>query len=276
MRSGPEQVLDKCERVVVRPRVEGLVSMRGVSKSYGDRRILDAIDLDIAPGEKVALIGPSGSGKTTILRLAIGLTKPDAGTIQIDGEYLWHKSEPGGLRPAGERHARKVRRALGIVFQQFNLFPHMTALQNVREPLLHVLRLSPEESDARATELLSEVGLRDHLNKHPAQLSGGQQQRVAIARSLALQPKVMLFDEVTSALDPELVGEVLRVVRTLAHAGDMSMLVVTHEISFAADIADRVLMFDGGKIVEEGPPGQVLENPRHPRTRQFLRAILER
>jgi polar amino acid transport system ATP-binding protein len=276
MRSGPEQVLDECERVVVRPCVDGLVSMRGVSKSYGDRRILDSIDLDIAPGEKVALIGPSGSGKTTILRLAIGLTKPDAGTIQIDGEYLWHESVPGGLRPAGERHARRVRRALGIVFQQFNLFPHMTALENVREPLLHVLRLSREESDARATELLSEVGLRDHLNKRPAQLSGGQQQRVAIARSLALQPKVMLFDEVTSALDPELVGEVLRVVRTLAHASDMSMLVVTHEISFAADIADRVLMFDGGKIVEEGPPGQVLENPRHPRTRQFLRAVLER
>jgi polar amino acid transport system ATP-binding protein len=275
MRSELEQVLDE-RRPAAAPRDEGLVSMRGVSKSYGDRRILDAIDLDVAPGEKVALIGPSGSGKTTILRLAIGLTKPDSGTIRVGEEYLWHQSGPGGLRAAGERHARKVRRALGIVFQQFNLFPHMTALQNVREPLLHTLGLSREESDARATELLSEVGLRDHMEKRPAQLSGGQQQRVAIARSLALRPKVMLFDEVTSALDPELVGEVLRVVRELAHATDMSMLIVTHEINFAADIADRVLMFDSGGIIEEGPPEQVLRDPNQVRTRQFLRAILER
>jgi len=275
MRSELEQVLDE-RRPAAAPRDEGLVSMRGVSKSYGDRRILDAIDLDVAPGEKVALIGPSGSGKTTILRLAIGLTKPDSGTIRVGEEYLWHQSGPGGLRAAGERHARKVRRALGIVFQQFNLFPHMTALQNVREPLLHTLGLSREESDARATELLSEVGLRDHMEKRPAQLSGGQQQRVAIARSLALRPKVMLFDEVTSALDPELVGEVLRVVRELAHATDMSMLIVTHEINFAADIADRVLMFDSGGIIEEGPPEQVLRDPYQVRTRQFLRAILER
>ncbi len=253
-----------------------LVSMRDVSKSYGDRKILDGIALDVALGEKVALIGPSGSGKTTILRLAIGLVKPDQGTIRIDGDYLWHETGPGGLVPAGERHARKVRRSLGIVFQHFNLFPHMTALQNVREPLLHVLRLSRAESDARASDLLSQVGLKDHLDKRPAQLSGGQQQRVAIARSLALRPKVMLFDEVTSALDPELVGEVLRVVRDLAHASDMSMLIVTHEISFAADIADRVLMFDAGKIVEDGPPRQVLENPENPRTRKFLQAILER
>jgi polar amino acid transport system ATP-binding protein len=253
-----------------------LLAMRGISKSYGDRRILDAVDLDLSQREKVALIGPSGSGKTTILRLAIGLVRPDAGTIMIDGDYLWHEQEGDGLRPAGERHARRVRRALGIVFQQFNLFPHMTALQNVREPLVHVLGLSRDESDERASDLLSQVGLRDHMDKRPAQLSGGQQQRVAIARSLALQPKIMLFDEVTSALDPELVGEVLRIVRELAHASDMSMLVVTHEISFAADIADRVLMFDEGRVVEEGPPAQVLKDPVNPRTRQFLRAILER
>ena len=225
------------------PTAPPLVSMRGISKSYGERKILDGIALDVAQGEKVALIGPSGSGKTTILRLAIGLVKPDEGTIRIDGNYLWHEAGPGGLRPAGERHARKVRRSLGIVFQHFNLFPHMT---------------------------------KDHLDKRPAQLSGGQQQRVAIARSLALRPKVMLFDEVTSALDPELVGEVLRVVRDLAHASDMSMLIVTHEISFASDIADRVLMFDAGKIVEDGPPSQVLKNPESPRTRKFLQAILER
>jgi polar amino acid transport system ATP-binding protein len=269
------------EPIPLRPEIQpvpaqALMAMRGISKHYGERKILDAIDLDVTAGEKVALIGPSGSGKTTILRLAIGLVKPDSGTIRIDGDYLWHEEGPEGLRPAGERHARKVRRALGIVFQHFNLFPHMTALQNVREPLIHVLGLSREESDARAIDLLKQVGLGDHLAKRPAQLSGGQQQRVAIARSLALRPKVMLFDEVTSALDPELVGEVLRIMRELAHSTDMSMLIVTHEISFAADIADRVLMFDAGKVVEEGPPAQVLKNPTHVRTRQFLRAILDR
>ena len=253
-----------------------LVSLRRITKTYGDRTILDSIDLDVAKGERVALIGPSGSGKTTILRVIMGLTKPDGGTIKVDGSYLWHVQEGGALKPAGEAQARKVRRSLGIVFQQFNLFPHMTALQNVREPLVHVLRLSRAESDARAVDLLTQVGLRDHLDKRPAQLSGGQQQRVAIARSLALRPKVMLFDEVTSALDPELVGEVLSIVRKLAQTTDMSMLIVTHEISFAADIADRVLMFDAGRIVEEGSPAKVLKRPDNARTRQFLKAILDR
>jgi polar amino acid transport system ATP-binding protein len=252
------------------------IAMRRVRKTYGGRVILDDIDLDVAPGEKVALIGPSGSGKTTILRLAIGLVKPDAGTVRIGDDYLWHRQGPHGLVAAGERQARRARRSLGIVFQHFNLFPHMTALQNVREPLVHVLGLNREEGDARAADLLGKVGLGDHLHKLPAKLSGGQQQRVAIARSLALRPKVMLFDEVTSALDPELVGEVLRVVRELAHENDMSMLIVTHEISFAADIADRVLMFDSGRIVEEGPPYTVLKAPQDPRTRKFLSAILER
>src|SRR5215470_3021409 len=178
-----------------------LLQMRGVSKSYGGRKILDRIDLDMAAREKVAIIGPSGSGKTTILRVAIGLVKPDEGTIWIDGAYLWHEETRDGLKPAGERHARKVRRAVGIVFQHFNLFPHMTALENVREPLVHALGLSRQESEARAVYLLTQVGLKEHLGKRPAQLSGGQQQRVAIARSLALKPKIMLFDEVTSALD---------------------------------------------------------------------------
>ena len=255
---------------------DALLALRGVSKSYGDHKVLDRIDLDVASGEKVAIIGPSGSGKTTILRAVIGLVKPEEGTIRIDGAYLWHEQAEGGLKAAGERHARTVRRAVGIVFQHFNLFPHMTALENVREPLVHALGLSRQEGDARALDLLIEVGLKDHLAKRPAQLSGGQQQRVAIARSLALRPKIMLFDEVTSALDPELVGEVLRVVRALAQASDMAMLIVTHEISFAADIADRVLMFDEGRIVEQGPPEQVLKDPENPRTRQFLRAVLER
>ncbi len=254
-----------------------IASMRGIVKIYGTRTILDHVELDVSAGEKVALIGPSGSGKTTILRLMIGLMPPEAGTIEIDGEYLWHtKNADGSLKPAGERHARRVRRSLGMVFQQFNLFPHMTALENVSEPVQQVLKLSREESEARAIDILKEVGLGAHLQQRPSQLSGGQQQRVAIARSVALRPKIMLFDEVTSALDPELVGEVLRVMRDLAHHGDMSMLIVTHEISFAEDIADRVLMFDQGKIVEQGPPKEVLKDPQNPRTRQFLRAILER
>lgn len=250
--------------------------MRKVSKSYGERRILNCMDLDVAPGEKVALIGPSGSGKTTILRLAIGLVEPDEGTICLDGRYLWHEDSASGLKRASDRHTRDVRRSVGIVFQHFNLFPHMSALENVREPLVHVLRVPKDVANEKASELLRRVGLRDHLNKMPSQLSGGQQQRVAIARSMALQPKIMLFDEVTSALDPEVVGEVLKVVRSLAQESDMSMLIVTHEISFAADIADRVLMFDEGMVVEEGPPSEVLKAPRHQRTRQFLRAILER
>jgi polar amino acid transport system ATP-binding protein len=253
-----------------------IVTVRGVTKCYGSRTILDGVDLDVKPREKVALIGASGSGKTTLLRLLIGLDRPDAGTIKIDGRYLWHVERNGELEPAKERHARAVRRSVGMVFQQFNLFPHMTALQNVCEPIIQVLRLSREESEARAVDLLTQVGLAGHLKHRPAQLSGGQQQRVAIARSVALRPKVMLFDEVTSALDPELVGEVLRVMRDLAAASDMSMLFVTHEITFAEDIGHRVLMFDSGKIIEEGPPSSVLKDPSHPRTRQFLRAILER
>ncbi len=253
-----------------------ILRMEGIEKAFDTRKVLDGVDLSVRAGEKVALIGPSGSGKTTILRLAIGLTQPDAGLIEIDGRYLWHESRDGVLVAAGERHAREVRRCVGMVFQQFNLFPHMTALQNVREPIIQVLRLSRAEAEARAAELLKLVGLADHTGKRPPQLSGGQQQRVAIARALALRPKVMLFDEVTSALDPELVGEVLHVIRDLAHATDMTMLLVTHEISFAQDIADRVLMFDAGRIVEDGPPSQVLKDPTHARTRQFLRAVLER
>lgn len=253
-----------------------VLSIRGLRKSYGPRTILDGIDVDVAPREKVALIGPSGSGKTTVLRMAMGLEKPDSGTIAICGKYLWHKETAGVLREAGERHARVVRRSVGMVFQQFNLFPHFTALQNVAEPMIQVLKVTRKEAEDRAKELLSQVGLSNHFNHFPIQMSGGQQQRVAIARSVALKPKVILFDEVTSALDPELVGEVLRVMRDLAEHGDMSMLLVTHEMSFAEDIANRVLMFDGGKIIEAGPPHQVLKSPTHPRTKQFLKAILER
>ncbi len=253
-----------------------ILSVRGLKKSYGDRQILRGVDIDIAPGEKVALIGPSGSGKTTVLRLVMGLERPDGGTIRIGDQYLWHRESNGALEDCGEKHARVVRRSVGMVFQQFNLFPHFTALQNVVEPLIQVLRLPRKEAESRARELLAEVGLGAHFQHLPMQLSGGQQQRVAMARSVALQPKIMLFDEVTSALDPELVGEVLRVIRNLAEHRDMAMLLVTHEMSFAKDISNRVLMFDAGTIIEQGPPEQVLRSPNHPRTQQFLRAVIER
>jgi polar amino acid transport system ATP-binding protein len=256
--------------------VDTVLTMHDVTIAYGDRVVVDSLNLAVKPAEKVAIIGPSGSGKTTVLRLAIGLERPSAGSILIDGQYLWHIERAGVVVPAGERQARRARRPVGMVFQQFNLFPHMTARQNLTEPLIHVLRLGKEEANHRATDLLSRVGLATHLDHRPAQMSGGQQQRVAIARSLALRPKLMLFDEVTSALDPELVGEVLHVIRELAHTTSMAMILVTHEISFAADIADRVIVLDHGKIVEEGPPAIVLREPRSPRTQQFLRAILER
>jgi polar amino acid transport system ATP-binding protein len=254
--------------------VAPIAIMRGVSKSFGTRKVLNNIDIDVRPAERIALIGPSGSGKTTILRLLIGLDRPDEGEIEVDGRALWPTG--GKRKPGDERHARDTRRCVGMVFQHFNLFPHMTALENVREPIRQALREPLKVATDRAVDLLTQVGLRNHLEQRPGQLSGGQQQRVAIARALALRPKIMLFDEITSALDPELVGEVLRVVRSLAQAHDMTMLMVTHEISFAADIADRVLMFDAGSIVEDGAPEQVLKDPKQPRTRQFLRAILDR
>jgi polar amino acid transport system ATP-binding protein len=264
------------ERALASALRDDILRMRDIHKAFDTKVVLDGVDLDVKAGEKVALIGPSGSGKTTILRMAIGLTKPDRGTIQIEDKYLWHEMRDGKLAPSGEKNARLARRPIGMVFQQFNLFPHMTALENVREPIVQVLNLPRAEADERAIELLRQVGLSEHREKRPGQLSGGQQQRVAIARSLGLRPKVMLFDEVTSALDPELVGEVLKVLRDLAHATDMAMLLVTHEINFAADIADRVLMFDAGKIIEDGPPAQVLRNPQRPRTKQFLRAVNDR
>jgi len=250
-----------------------LLQMRGISKSYGERKILDRIDLDVAAREKVAIIGPSGSGKTTILRLAIGLVKPDEGTIRIDGSYLWHEETQGGLKPAGERHARKVRRAVGIVFQQFNLFPHMTALGNIVEAPIRVRKLPEREATTRATELLARVGLADKHTAYPGQLSGGQQQRVAIARALAMDPALMLFDEPTSALDPELVGEVLAVMKALAGSG-MSMIVVTHELGFAREVGDHLLFMDDGIVVEQGPPREVLADPRHERTKAFLSKVL--
>jgi polar amino acid transport system ATP-binding protein len=253
-----------------------MVRFRKVSKSFGAVRVLRELDFDVAPAERVAIIGASGSGKTTLLRLLMTLEKADSGTIEVDGELLSHMEVGGKLIEADEKHLRRVRGKIGMVFQLFNLFPHMRVLRNVTEAPIHVLGLSREEAEERARSLLDMVGLADKLNAYPAQLSGGQMQRVAIARALAMQPKVMLFDEITSALDPELVGEVLNVVRQLAHDTKMTMLIVTHEMNFAKDVADRVVFLDGSRIAEEGPPETMFTNPENPRTRAFLRAIIER
>lgn len=247
-----------------------------VSKSFGTTTVLDELDLEVPAGEKLAVIGPSGSGKTTILRLLMTLEQPNAGTIEVDGELLWHEHKGNRIVPASERHLRHLRTKIGMVFQQFNLFPHMKVLRNVMEAQVRVLGTPQGEAEAQARKLLEMVGLSHKCDAYPAQLSGGQQQRVAIARALALKPKVMLFDEVTSALDPELVGEVLRVLRDLTHSRDMTMLIVTHEMRFARESSDRVVMFDHGKIVEAGPPELIFTNPTHERTRGFLKAVLER
>jgi polar amino acid transport system ATP-binding protein len=223
----------------------------------------------------VALIGPSGSGKSTILRILMTLEKVDRGEVWVDGMRVWRRQRNGREVPADEAHLRRVRTQVGMVFQHFNLFPHMTVLRNVTEAPRRVLGLSRDEARRRAEEFLSMVGLADKADSYPARLSGGQQQRVAIARALAMDPKVMLFDEITSGLDPELVGEVLDVLRKLAAGGRMTMLIVTHQMHFAREIADRVLFLDGGRIVEEGPPREIFTQPRNERTRTFLRRVLE-
>lgn len=247
-----------------------IVRYKDIHKSFGDVEVLKGIDLDIGNAEKVALIGPSGSGKTTIIRMLMTLEQPTSGIIEVDGKPLWHKEVKGKLMPADEKHLRKVRGDIGMVFQQFNLFPHMTILKNCTQAPVHVLGLSKKEAEERAVEMLEKVGLADKFDAYPAQLSGGQQQRVAMARALVMRPKVMLFDEVTSALDPELVGEVLEVIRGIAKEGEMAMVLVTHEMEFARDVADRVLFLDSGKIAEEGTAQQILENPQSDRLQSFL------
>lgn len=258
----------------IRHENEPIVRFDKVTKSFGDLVVLRELDLQVGPDEKIAIIGPSGSGKTTILRVLMTLEKPDSGKIYVDGEPLWHKEVGGKLMPADERHLRRVRGNIGMVFQHFNLFPHMKVLRNVTEAPIYVLGMQKEAAEARARELLRLVGLGDKLDSYPAQLSGGQKQRVAIARALAMRPKIMLFDEVTSALDPELVGEVLGVMRKLAEEGDMAMMIVTHEMGFAREVADRLIFFDGGRVVEQGPPAEVFANPREERTKMFLEAVL--
>jgi polar amino acid transport system ATP-binding protein len=252
-----------------------MVRFDEVKKAFGDLVVLDGLNLEVPTGEKLVIIGPSGSGKTTILRVLMTLERPDRGTVQVAGDYLYHEERNGKLFRASEKHVRQVRLKVGMVFQHFNLFPHMTARANVSLGPNKVLGLSRDESNERAAEFLDKVGLSDKVDSYPAQLSGGQKQRVAIARALAMEPEVMCFDEVTSALDPELVGEVLNVLRDLAHTR-MTMLIVTHEMGFARDIGDRLVMFDGGKIVEEGPPGELMSEPKEERTQDFLRAVLER
>ncbi|MFG3102835.1 ectoine/hydroxyectoine ABC transporter ATP-binding protein EhuA [Streptomyces sp. NPDC048182] len=242
-----------------------LIRLDGVTKRFGSNTVLDHLDFSVDAGKHVTLIGPSGSGKTTILRLLMTLTKPDEGTITVDGQPLF---------PAPEKQRREVRKQIGMVFQQFNLFPNMTVLRNITEAPVTVLGLAKDEAVERAKGLLDMVGLADKCDAHPAQLSGGQQQRVAIARALAMRPKVLLLDEVTSALDPELVAGVLDLLREIARTTDITMLCVTHEMNFARDISDQVLMFDAGRVIESGPPEQIFGEPREERTREFLGAVL--
>jgi polar amino acid transport system ATP-binding protein len=252
-----------------------IVRMSNVTKRFGPLTVLDGLDLDIAQNEIVSIIGPSGSGKTTVLRVLMTLEEINGGVVYIDGEPLTHMEKNGRLVPASNSYLRKKRSAIGMVFQHFNLFPHMTALENCMEAPVRVLGLSKHEARERALGLLDMVGLSEKVNQHPARLSGGQQQRVAIARALAMRPKVMLFDEVTSALDPEVIGEVTAVIRKLAAEHDLTMILVTHQMGFAREISDRVCFFYGGKILEQGPPDQLIGNPQNPRTQRFLSAILE-
>ncbi len=245
-----------------------------VVKTFGDHVVLDHLDFTVSRGERVALIGPSGSGKTTILRLLMTIEKVSDGVIWIEDEPLTHQRKGDKLVAASEKHLRAVRTKIGMVFQQFNLFPNMTVLQNVTEGPVHVLGKSKAEATERARELLKTVGLSDKENSHPTKLSGGQQQRVAIARALAMDPDILLLDEVTSALDPELVADVLDILRTIANTTDITMLIVTHEMGFARDVADRVLVFDEGKILEEGTPTDIFSNPQQERTQRFLKAVL--
>jgi polar amino acid transport system ATP-binding protein len=246
-----------------------LVRARGVRKSFGHREVLCGIDLDVHLGEVVVILGPSGSGKSTFLRCINNLESMSAGSIEVGGEQIGYQFDGRCLHRLGSRATARQRRHIGMVFQQFNLYPHLTALQNIIEAPIHVHGRHRADATAEALTLLERVGLGDRAHAYPRQLSGGEQQRVAIARALAIKPRLLLFDEPTSALDPELVGEVLATMRVLAAQGQ-TMIVVTHEIGFAREAAQRVVFMDAGQIVEEGPPDAVLSNPLHPRTREFL------
>ena len=251
-----------------------MVQFENVQKRFGERTVLDDFNLSVAPGEIVTLMGASGSGKSTALRILMTLERINAGSVWLDGELLWHEIRNGKQLPAGEKHLRRMRSKVGMVFQHFHLFPHMSVLRNLTEAPVRVLKVDPEEARTRAMELLQRVGLADRADARPAMLSGGQQQRVAIARALAMRPQVMLFDEPTSALDPEMVGEVLSVIRDLAGEHSLTILLVTHEMQFAREISDRVCFLDEGCIVEQGPPEKIFSEPEHPRTQAFLSRVL--
>ncbi|MFF3176163.1 ectoine/hydroxyectoine ABC transporter ATP-binding protein EhuA [Streptomyces sp. NPDC057900] len=252
-----------------------LVRFDKVVKQYGDHVVLDQLDFTVERGEHVTLIGPSGSGKTTILRLLMTLEKVSDGVIRINGDPLTHMTAAdGSLKPASEKHLREARKKIGMVFQQFNLFPNMKVLQNITEAPVNVLGMDRDKAETRAKELLDLVGLSAKVDAHPSQLSGGQQQRVAIARALAMEPEILLLDEVTSALDPELVAGVLELLSDIARNTDITMLCVTHEMNFARDVSEKVLMFDAGRVVESGSPEKIFTDPEHERTREFLNAVL--
>src|SRR5713101_7007822 len=251
------------------------VQIKNLYKSYGTHEVLKNINLEVERGEVVCVIGPSGSGKSTLLSCINFLEPYDCGEVRIDGELVGYESDTAGrLVPVSEKKLNKMREHIGIVFQQFNLFPHMTALENVVEAPIWVSRVPKKHAIDRGRALLAKVGLSDKENSYPSQLSGGQQQRVAIARSLAMEPKVMLFDEVTSALDPELVGEVLAVMQSLARDG-LTMLVVTHEMGFAREVSDRIIFMDAGEIVAQGRPEDIFGVAQAPRLKSFLGRYLK-
>ncbi|NKJ93587.1 ATP-binding cassette domain-containing protein [Rhizobium leguminosarum bv. viciae] len=250
-----------------------LVRARNVHKSFDRLEVLKGIDLDVMPGEVVVVLGPSGSGKSTFLRCINHLEAINKGFIEVDGEQIGYRLRKNRLGKLSSNGIASQRRKIGMVFQQFNLYPHMTVLQNIIEAPIGVHGESRKAATENAMRLLERVGLSEKAGSYPRQLSGGQQQRVAIARALAIKPKLMLFDEPTSALDPELVGEVLSTMRDLAKQG-LTMIVVTHEIGFAREAADRVVFMDGGNVVEMGKPEDVIGNPQHPRTQAFLARFL--
>ena len=250
------------------------IEFTDVIKRFGDNTVLNDLNFSVSQGERVTLIGPSGSGKTTILRLVMTLEELTGGFIHVGGHPLQYQQDGERRVRINDKRRRQTTQDIGMVFQHFNLFPNMTVRENIVEAPVHVMGLSKGEASSRAEALLEKVGLADKLDAHPSQLSGGQQQRVAIARALAMDPEVLLLDEVTSALDPELVGEVLGVLKDIAAETDISMLIVTHEMQFAKDVSDRVMMFDEGSIVEEGEPEKIFSDPSNQRTQDFLRAVL--
>jgi polar amino acid transport system ATP-binding protein len=252
---------------------EPMVRAESVCKNFGALHVLKGVTLDVSRGEVLCMVGPSGSGKSTFLRCINHLEQVNAGRLYVDGELIGYRERGGKLHEMAPRDAARQRRDIGMVFQHFNLFPHRTALENIIEAPMRVKRVKKDAALARAKDLLDQVGLAAKADAYPAQLSGGQQQRVAIARALAMNPKLMLFDEPTSALDPELVGEVLAVIKKLAGEG-MTMVVVTHEMGFAREVADKLVFMDGGVIVESGNPREVMANPKHERTKEFLSKVM--